>query len=161
MTDSPTTSPALKRVDVYASLESQAQLRALDLPAALHFPESGVSLETQQMDEAKRVEELARYNDSLKKLLQAEKPTGTPQLFVLDPLKVAHSDPEARSTLRALASAQFSRKTPVAVALLPAQDPADAPLVEATGELLKAELLKDYDVTLEGVDALREWLQSV
>lgn len=162
MTDSPNTSSAPKRIDVYASLESQAQLQALDLPVSLHFPDSGVSLETQQMDEAKRVEALAQYNEALKKMLKAEKPTGTPQLFVLDPEKVAHSDPQARATLRALASAQFSRKHPVAVALLPEQEESDANSVsKATAELLKADLLKSYDVTLESVDALQKWLQDV
>ncbi len=156
---------SLKRVDVIASLEAQAQLEALELPAQLRFPDrTAAALETQQMDEARKADELAAYNESMRKLLKAEKPTGTPHLFVLDPVQVAHGEPQARSTLQALANAHFRRRDPVAVALLPPTAPEGTVggLAQATTDLLKAGVLEDESiVTLESVDELRAWLQSL
>lgn len=156
---------SLKRVDVIASLEAQAQLEALELPAQLRFADrTTVALETQQMDEARQADELAAYNESMHKLLKAEKPTGTPHLFVLDPVQVAHGEPQARSTLQALANAHFRRRDPVAVVLLPptASEGIVAGVVQSTTDLLKAGVLQDENiVTLESIEELRTWLQSL
>lgn len=156
-------SSAQKRVDVFASLESEARLRALDLPVHLNMPErAGVGLETQQMDEARRADELAQQNDALRKLLKADKPTGTPHLFVLDPEQLAHSDPQARATLQALANAQFRRRDPVAVLFLPPLSGTASVQAVTTVNLLKDTVVRDQEaVALESISALTDWLASL
>lgn len=152
-------SASLKRVDVVASFESQQRFEALvGLQGDFRFPNSVVSTETQQLDEVKRLDDLAAHHESIRKLLKAEKPTGTPHLFVLDPERLALGDPGERATLQALSSAQFSTRTPVGVAVLPPTSSAAQRVSDSTTALLKdGELLKDA-ITLESVDQICEFL---
>ena len=161
MNQTPHSAP--RRVDVIASLESQARLSALDLPVTLTMPaRAGVGLETQQLDEAQRAAELAEFNESLRKQLKAEKPTGTAHLFVLDAERLAHSDPQARATLQALANAQFSQRGPVGVAFLPPASGTPSPAAQTTVQLLKETVVADQGaVALESVQALSDWLASL
>lgn len=158
MTQTP--SSAHKRVDVFASLESQARLRALDLPVQFKMPEiQSLGLETQQMDEARKADELAQYNEAMRKLLKADKPTGTPHLFVLDPDALAHSEPQARATLQALANAQFSKRDPIAVLFLPPATGTQSIIGKTTADMVKDTIVSDQGcVALESFEALTDWL---
>lgn len=152
-------SASLKRVDVVASFESQQRFEALvGLQGDFRFSGSVISTETQQLDEVKRLDELAAHHESIRKILKAEKPTGTPHLFVLDPERIAHGDPAERATLQALSSAQFSARTPVAVAVLPPSSSAAQRVYEATTGLLKDGELLEGAIALESVDQIREFL---
>lgn len=153
--------PTAKRVDVFASLPMEARLRSLNLYPGFRFPSDGrPSMETQQLDEAKKLDVLVAHHEQLKKLLKAEKPTGTPHLFVLDPDKLAVGDLDAQTTLQALANAQFTDSTHTAVAMLP---PATGftPEGAAAAGLIKDGILADRGiVTLESVDDLTSWLTT-
>lgn len=152
-------SASLKRVDVVASFESQQRFEALvGLQGDFRFPGSVVSTETQQLDEVKRLDDLAAHHESIRKLLKAEKPTGTPHLFVLDPERLALGDPGERTTLQALSSAQFSARTPVAVAVLPPTSSAAQRVYGATTTLLKDGKLLEGTVALESAEQIREFL---
>lgn len=142
-----------KRVDVICSSQDQIALEALLDAAVFRFPHTSVSLETQQMDEAKRVSDLADHHENIRKLLKAEKPTGVPHLFVLDAEKLAGGDMQSQSVLQALASQQFNRNT-AAVALLPPSIDR-SPETELTAQTLKDGILAEVGITtLESIDAI-------
>lgn len=147
------------RVDVICSTESQIALEAHLDATVFRFPHGCVSMETQQLDEAKRVADLAEHHENIKKLLKAEKPTGVPHLFVLDAGKLGSGDPQATSVLQALASQQFNKNT--AVALLP--PPYDrTPEVELAAQTIKDGLLTDLGVTtLESIEDINKYFGTV
>lgn len=147
------------RVDVICSTESQIALEAHLDSEVFRFPHGSVSMETQQLDEAKRVADLAEHHENIKKLLKAEKPTGVPHLFVLDAGKLGSGDPQATSVLQALASQQFNKNT--AVALLP--PPYDrTPEVELAAQTIKDGLLTDLGVTtLESIGDIAKFYGTV
>ncbi|QVD49106.1 hypothetical protein LUCX_36 [Xanthomonas phage vB_XciM_LucasX] len=144
-----TRSPGARRVDVFATVSMEAQMRALNLNADLRFASDSVSLETQQMEEQRQLNQLADHHEQLKKLLKGEKPTGTPHLFVLEPELLKAGGQEAQSVLQALAQSQFNCNQSTVVALLP-------PSAERSqaGELV-AQTLKDgilKDLGLEAIE---------
>lgn len=148
------------RVDVICTREDQIALEAqLDSPV-YRFAHSSVSLETQQMDEAKRVSDLAEHHENIKKLLKAEKPTGVPHLFVLDAEKLASGDLQSQSVLQALATQQFNRNTNAVVMFPPAGE--RTPEVEMAVKSIEEGILKETGViTLESIDAAREYFGTV
>lgn len=147
-----------QRVDVIATLSMESMIRSLNLPANLRFASEQVSLETQQLDEQNKIDAMAAHHENLRKLLKAEKPTGCPHLFVLDPAQLAQGDLGSAITLQALASAQFSDPRQAAVVMLPPPTGA-TPETEAATTLLKSTVLQDTGVVaLESVDAIKQWL---
>lgn len=156
MTHSTTSTP---RVDVIASLAMEAHLRSLNLGVNFNF--ASPAMESQQLDEEKAKADLIAHHERLQKLLKGEKPTGTPQLFVLDPEKLAVGDLDSQTTLQALANAHLSTATKAAVAMLP---PAAGYTYggQAAATLVRDQILEDCGVaTLESLDALTNWLVSV
>ncbi|WJJ55209.1 hypothetical protein [Xanthomonas phage RTH11] len=147
--------PSTMRVDVICTPSQQVALEALLDTAIFRFPHSSVSLETQQLDEVQKQRDLADHHENIRKLLKAEKPTGVPHLFVLDPNRLADGDLESQATLQALANAHFSNSERAAVALLP---PAMGLTTAGAGavSLLKDGILADTGVTtLESIEAIR------
>lgn len=154
-----TNQPSTTRVDVIASLSMESMVRSLNLPhSGLRFASEQVSMETQQLEEAKRLEDLAAHHANLQKLLKAEKPTGTPHLFVLDPEQLAVGDVDASTTLQALANKQFANSDRAAVAMLPPETGYTV-AGQAAAALVKDTICKDIGiVTLESVADLYDWL---
>lgn len=150
-----------KRIDVLASIAMEARLRDLNIYQGFHYPETpNPSFESQQLDEARQIDVLVARHENLKKFLKAEKPTGIPHLFVLDPDKLSIGDLDAHTTLQAFANAQFSDSSQSAVAVLP---PSSGFTVEgkAALDLVKNTILKDSGVVaLESIDALVDWLEK-
>lgn len=158
MTHPASASPA-KRVDVITTLSMESLLRSLDLSVDLRFASEAVSMETsQQMQEVERLERLAAHHENLKTLLAADKPTGTPHLYVLDAEQLAVGAQDAQVTLQAIANQRFSDPSRAAIAMFP---PAQgySPAGQATADLVKESILKDIDtVALESLDAVKAWL---
>jgi len=154
-----TNQPSTRLVDVFATLSMESLVRSLNLPfSGLRFSSEQVSLETQQMDEQQKLDQLAQHHANLQKLLKAEKPTGTPHLFVLDPEQLAVGDVDASVTLQALANQQFTNPNRAAVAMLPPESGYTV-AGEAAASLLKDTVCKDLGiVTLESIEALTDWL---
>jgi len=146
-------------VDVICSSEVQAALEAHLDSQIYRFPHTSVSLETQQLDEAKKVSDLAEHHENIKRLLKAEKPTGVPHLFVLDAKALASGDAQSQSVLQALASQQFNRNT--SVALLPPITER-TPEVELAAQTIKDGLLQEAGVVaLESVEAINKFFGTV
>ena len=161
MSQTPTQSTP-KRVDVFASLPMEAHLRSLKIYDGFNFPgDNRVSQETQQLEEAKQLDVLIAHHEDLRKLLKAEKPTGIPHLFVLDPEALAVGDMDAQTTLHALANTQFSDSSLAVAAMLPPST-GYTPAGKLTASLLKDTILTDAGVvTLESVEALSDWLTQL
>ena len=156
-----TNQPSTKRVDVIASLSMESMLRSLNLPfSGLRFSSEQVSMETQQMDEQKKLDLLAEHHANLRKLLKAEKPTGTPHLFVLDPDKLAVGDPDAAATLQAFANQQFSNSSQTAVAFIAPNDGFTV-AGRTAANLIKEGIAKDLGIpTLESIEEVKLWLND-
>ncbi len=147
------------RVDVIASLPMEAKLRSLGLNANFRF--ASPSFESQQLDEEKAKADLIAHHEALRKILKGEKPTGTAQLFVLDPEKLATGDLDAQTTLQALANAQLGDGSRAAVAMLPPSTGYTYGGKAACG-LVKDQILNDTGlVTLESVEDLIHWLEKL
>lgn len=159
---SPSIPSTAKRVDVFASRPLEARLRALNLYDGFRFPgDDQVSQETQQLENTQVAAALAIHEENTRCLLKAEKPTGTPHLFVLDPEELSYGDREAHATLQALANSKFSDATAAAVAMLPPETGFNASAQHAI-DLLKGSILADDGVTtLESVEELQAWLDRV
>lgn len=147
------------RVDVIASLPMEAKLRSLGLTANFRF--ASPAFESQQLDEEKAKNELMAHHESIRKILKGEKPTGTAQLFVLDPEKLATGDLDAQTTLQALANAQLGDGSRAAVAMLPPGSGYTYGGKAALG-LIKEQITGDLGlVTLESVEDLTHWLEKL
>lgn len=143
------------RVDVICTPSQQVALEALLDTNIFRFPHTSVSLETQQLDEVQKQRDLADHHENIRKLLKAEKPTGVPHLFVLDPNRLADGDLESQATLQALANAHFSNSARAAVALLPPSIGLTAAGAGAVS-LLKDGILADTGVVaLESIEAIK------
>jgi anion-transporting ArsA/GET3 family ATPase len=156
-----TNQPSTKRVDVIASLSMESLIRSLELPFDLRYSSEQVSLESQQMDEQQRLDTLAAHHENLKKLLKAEKPTGTPQLFVLDPEQLAVGDLDASTTLHALATQQFSNARYAAVAML-APESGYTVAGQAAATMIQDNIVKNMGVvSIESLDGLMSWFNTL
>lgn len=156
MTENASTSTP--RVAVFASVSMESRLREIDSRAELVFPTS-VSMETQQLEEKQKIDDLVDQHERLRTLLKDERTTGAAHMYILEPEALATADPTAHSTLQALTNAQLDRKTTIVAAMLPPTSGyTDAGL--AALELLKPDLENGKVVTLESFDELLAYLNS-
>lgn len=82
-------------------------------------PIDTATLESQQLDEAARIEKLRNLKDELEQNLNGARPTGALQLFLISDGGVAAGDPDSQATLRALAKAALSDPSSTVAAMLP------------------------------------------
>lgn len=152
MTENASTSTP--RVAVFATVSMESRLRGLETRAELIFPESQqVSMETQQLEEKEKIDNMIDQHERLRALLKDERTTGAAHLYILEPEALANSDPAAQSTLQALANAQLDDKTSIVAAMLPPSTGyTDAGL--AALDLLKPDLENGKVVTVESFDDL-------
>lgn len=149
------------RVDVFASLPSEAQFRSFGLEGNFRLASdynTRPAVESQQLDEERARQTMADHHANLKKLLRAEKPTGTPHLFVLDPEALAVGDDQAQQTLQALANAQFASSEKTAVAMISPLS-GFSPSAQIAADLVSSTVLAEAGVVaLESVEDLKAWL---
>lgn len=156
MTENASTSTP--RVAVFASVSMEARVRGLETRAELIFPEgSQVSMETQQLEEKEKIDNLIDQHERLRALLKDERTTGAAHLYILEPEALASSDPAAQATLQAMTNAQLADKTSIVAAMLPPSTGyTDAGL--AALDLLKPDLVNANVVTVESFDELNALL---
>lgn len=152
MTENASTSTP--RVAVFASVSMEARLRGLETRAELIFPEgSQVSMETQQLEEKEKIDNMIDQHERLRALLKDERTTGAAHLYILEPEALANSDPAAQSTLQALTNAQLADKGSIVAAMLPPTTGyTDGGL--AALDYLKDEFVNGEVVTVESFDDL-------
>lgn len=149
------------RVDVFASLPSEAQFRSFGLEGNFRLASDyndRPAVESQQLDEERARQTLADHHANIKKLLKAEKPTGTPHLFILDPEGLAVGDGQAQVTMQALANAHFASSEKTAAVMI-APTNGFSPSAQVALDLVKSTVLEDTGVVaLESLEDLQAWL---
>lgn len=156
--DTPTSTPS---VVVIAGRSTEARLSALTVRPKMFFASDEiVSLETQQMEEASAVQAQSAHDERLRRLANPVTQTGQAKLFVLEPERLAVSDPDAHSALKALVTSQLKDSERTAVALLPPENGYSA-AGQATADLIQNTVLPGNRYqTIDSVEDLESWVDN-
>ncbi len=155
-----TTTPT-PSVVVIAGRSTEARLAALTVRPKMFFASDEIiSQETQQMEEASVAQAQSAHDERLRRLANPMTQTGQAKLFVLEPERLAVSDPDAHSALRALVNSQLKDSERTAVALLPPENGYSA-AGQATADLIESTVLPGNRYqTIDSVEDLESWVDN-